>query len=53
MVRLSKPARDRSVSRKRPRLSGKKGPSITSPVKTQINALDGAEALRAFIPKVS
>lgn len=53
MVRLSKTARDRHVSYKRPRLPGKKGPSgIVQKAKVHANAIPGELALTAFIPKI-
>ena len=53
MVRLSKPARRRSVSYKRPSLPGKKGPSVATPIKNHTNAVVGQAAATSFIPKIS
>lgn len=51
MVRLSKKTRDRSVSFKRPKLSGNKVVSQQK-VKTHANALTGELAQGMFIPKI-
>lgn len=53
MVRLSKPARRRSVSYKRPSRSGQKGPSVITPAKRHENAVQGDASLQSFIPKIS
>ena len=53
MVRMSKPARRRHVSTKRPSLAGKKGPSVQTQRKIQLNAITGDASVTAFIPKIS
>lgn len=52
MVRLSKPARRRSVSYKRPSRPGQKGPSVVTPAKKHENALQGDSSLTSYIPKI-
>ena len=54
MVRLSKQTRDRSVSKKRPKRAGVKT-GVRKEVhgfREHMNALVGADAGEAFIPKV-
>lgn len=53
MVRLSKKTRDRSVSFKRPKLSGAKTTAQTNVVKTHLNALVGEQSKCVFIPKIA
>ena len=53
MVRMSKPARRRHISRKRPNLPGKRGTSLQRPRKEQVNAVQGDQAVFAYIPKIS
>jgi hypothetical protein len=55
MVRLSKQTRNRSVSHKRPKRAGvKTGPQKEAlAFKEHANALSGAEAQGAFIPKLN
>jgi len=51
MVRLSKKTRDRSVSYKRPRLSGKKIASQQK-IKEHKNGISGELSQGMFIPKI-
>lgn len=53
MVRLSKPTRDRSVSYKRPRVSGPKTTAPTACIKSHKNAIEGEQAKFVFIPKIA
>jgi hypothetical protein len=56
MVRISKQSERRAVSRRRPRLPGEKTgarkDNLEKGYKEHANALEGAEAQKAFIPKI-
>jgi hypothetical protein len=53
MVRMSKPERKRHTSYKRPSIPGIKGPSIQTAKRLHVNAIQGDQAVLAFIPKIS
>ena len=52
MVRLSKQARRRSVTSKRPKLAIKQLPQVKQEIKVHDNVLSGDVSLGAYIPKI-